>query len=91
MNCYLPIVLVCTTFILYLISTTMQSFQVFLPVKQFCLMSNLNLQSCNFWPLPLSQSSGTTEDLSLPGKEALLTLPAGFLLHLSALSELLAR
>lgn len=28
MNCYLPIVLVCTTFILYLISTTMQSFQV---------------------------------------------------------------
>lgn len=54
-------------------------------------MSSLNLQSCNFWPLPLSLSSGTAEDLSLPGKEALLILPAGFLLHLSALSELLAR
>ena len=55
-------------------------------------MSNLNLPICNFWPLPLALSSGTTEkDLSLPGKEALLILPAGFLLYLSALSEHLAR
>lgn len=50
MNCYLPLMLVCTRFILYLISTMLQSLQVFLPVKQFCLMSNLNLPNCNFWP-----------------------------------------
>lgn len=70
MNCYLPIVLVCTRFILHLISTVLQSFHVLLPAKQFSLMSDLNRPTCDSWPLPLALSPGTAgEDLSLPGKK----------------------
>jgi len=52
-NRYLPVVLVCTRFILHLISTTLQSSQAFLPVKQLCLTSNIHRPTCNFWPLRL--------------------------------------
>lgn len=77
---YLPAVLVCTGFTLRLISTALQSFHLFLPVKRFCRTSNLNLPTCDFWPLLLALLPGTTEKgWSLPGKEALLILPAGLL------------
>lgn len=46
--CSLPLVPLCTRFIWHLISTVLQSFQAFLPVKCFYLMSNPNLATCNF-------------------------------------------
>lgn len=73
MNCYLPIVLVCTRFISHLFSTVLQSFQTFLPGKQFGLTSNMNLPTCDFWPSPLALSSATTEDLSLLEKRLFLS------------------